>query len=153
MVTPETLLEIAKREASNPEEIELKHIIDEHGIPSYSIVDYVVSRSFGDPSVEGNCYPLVIGFQVFEVVGYNDDKTQLEWQEADARSHPEGTTDLAKAERYLEAHVKWDGCSYWQFDAGFHFCDGREGEYKRFRDLMDTIMERAHAALPTAAWK
>jgi hypothetical protein len=65
------------------------------------------------------------------IVGPGDFKADRGWTKKGAVNSSELVYDPMEAERYIDGHVKWDGCSNINFgdessDGYMHFC-GREG--------------------------
>jgi hypothetical protein len=131
---------LRQRHDSSPGPVpSVRHLVDEGGRPRFTIVETEITMSSDDERV------IVVGYQVFEVVSWDEKSGALEWQDANSNSHPDGTDDLAKAEVFLECSVKWDGCSNWSM-GDHHFCSSREA--KQISWIMDAVYEMASCALP-----
>ena len=63
-------------------------------------------------------------FEVFKIV--SGDSAEVAWQKAGEDVEPIPVEYLDEAECFLSGHVKWDGCSNWNFDeqekVSIHFC-------------------------------
>lgn len=59
----------------------------------------------------------------------------------DAPTYPDSVLDVADADVYLEAHMKWDGCS--DIDHGYHHCCDEQGLIKHAL-LLRYVWQRGH---------
>lgn len=90
-------------------------------------------------------------FTVYTVLWLEEGKPFF--QEKEAMTSPEPTTDLNEAEVYLSGSVKWDGCSNLMFDAqndcALHFC-GKKEAIENTGGLIAKVYDLAKEIIP--AW-
>lgn len=70
-----------------------------------------------------------------------------EFQRKGSAWGPNGVPDIADAERYLQGHIKWDGCSEFSFGPDeehgndFHWCGPHD--YKQHFALLEALYKRS----------
>ena len=59
---------------------------------------------------------------VYEVSGYYSESDEFLFKTSDPSERYGDTKDIAKADKFCELFVKWDGCSEWLFPEQIHLC-------------------------------
>lgn len=86
---------------------------------------------------------VVIGFECVTWFGKNTDGTRAGFS---GGACPEDNFD--KADRWATGHIKWDGCSDWNFlpdDCMMHFCSGKD--FNQAAERMKWIYREAAKAM------
>lgn len=70
-----------------------------------------------------------VDYSIRELVGESDTGEPL-YQKRNSNSSPDPTLEIEESEILIEGHVKWDGCSNWDFklsqDCMYHACSMEE---------------------------
>jgi hypothetical protein len=120
----------------------------------------IVAKNFVDLNftVVAEVHEYRVEFKIYDIVGMAEGDTKGVydrplWHKAGSPRSADIVETLAESEVYLSGHVKWDGCSNWQFDEQdrcmLHGCS-RQG-IQRFGDILGACWDWAAELCPNWA--